>query len=666
MFESNTEYRQLTSDEIKQLEQQGCVAEDWTMIKVNPNFSPIYVQQTIFSGTNHLGVFNKSFQQKCGIKRHSGIYRSILHNTNIGDNCLISDIYGGIANYKIEQDCFISNTDTIAVECETTFGQGTEIVVLSETGGREIVIHDRLSSHEAYMQAMYKHDKKLIEKLRDIAYKRVNEVQNNYGFIGQGSNITRCGIIRNLYIQPYSNIDGASRLENGTICSCQDSPCYIGDNVIAHDFIIQDGCKITDGAMLTRCYIGQSCIIGHGYSASDSFFGCNCQAENGEACAIFAGPYTVTHHRSTLLIGGMFSFMNAGSGTNQSNHMYKLGPSHHGILERGCKTASGSHILWPAKVGAFSMIMGRYKEHSDTSVFPFSYIIEQQGESFLIPGVALRNIGTLRDIDKWPKRDGRHPNTVHQDKIIFDAYSPFTIGRILKGIATLKDIEKRTNEEEQTTIWNGLKIKRKSIINGLDFYRMAVNRYIGDRLLEKLNSLTHLPVHELYSAIKPTTSYCDKWVDLCGLQTPLTEIEQLEGDLKKDNISTVEQLNERFTHIYNKYNDYVWAWVWQQLFLMYPHATAENFISSVCFPIICQWESATYSLNDQATKDAQKEFSATSCVGFGIDGDEEQAIKDFIAVRGKVGDNTFVKGIEREKERTKDTATKWIKKLTHQ
>ena len=53
----------------------------------------------------------------------------------------------------------------------------------------------------------------------------------------------------------------------------------------------------------------------------------------------------MTHHKSTLLIAGLFSFMNAGSGSNQSNHMYKLGPIHQGILERGAKTSSDSYIL---------------------------------------------------------------------------------------------------------------------------------------------------------------------------------------------------------------------------------------------------------------------------------------------------------------------------------
>ena len=58
--------------------------------------------------------------------------------------------------------------------------------------------------------------------------------------------------------------------------------------------------------------------------------------------------------------------------------MYKLGPIHQGAMERGAKTTSDSYILWPARVGAFSLVMGRHVNHADTSNLPFSYLIEQQ------------------------------------------------------------------------------------------------------------------------------------------------------------------------------------------------------------------------------------------------------------------------------------------------
>ena len=51
--------------------------------------------------------------------------------------------------------------------------------------------------------------------------------------------------------------------------------------------------------------------------------------------------------------------------------------------------------------------MGRHVNHSDTSNLPFSYLIEQNNTTYLVPGVNLRSVGTIRDAQKWPKRDGR-------------------------------------------------------------------------------------------------------------------------------------------------------------------------------------------------------------------------------------------------------------------
>ena len=195
----------------------------------------------------------------------------------------------------------------------------------------------------------------------------VEGVKSDVGTIGQDVTIADAGYIKNVRIGDFCKIEGAARLKNGSINSNQADPVHVGVGVVGDDFIICSGSSVEDGVTFSRCFIGQACRLGHNYSASDSLFFSNCQGENGEACAIFAGPYTVTHHKSTLLIAGMFSFMNAGSGSNQSNHLYKLGPIHHGKMERGAKTASDSYILWPAKVGAFSLVMGRHVNHQDTS-----------------------------------------------------------------------------------------------------------------------------------------------------------------------------------------------------------------------------------------------------------------------------------------------------------
>lgn len=345
------EYRKLTEAEIARLKEQSCLADEWEQVRVAEHFSTAYVHHTRFSGEVKLGVFCSEFTLPGGIRKHAGLRHVTLHNVTVGDNCCIENIQNYIANYEIGHDTFIENVDVLLVDGVSTFGNGVEVSVLNETGGREVLISDKLSAHQAYIQALYRHRPELITRLREITDYYAQKHASATGRIGHHVTILNAGSIRNVRIGDYCHICGTSRLTNGSINSNEQAPVRIGHGVICDDFIVSSGSHVDDGAMLTRCFVGQACRLGHNYSASDSLFFSNCQGENGEACAIFAGPFTVTHHKSTLLIAGMFSFMNAGSGSNQSNHMYKLGPIHQGTLERGAKTTSDSYILWPARVG---------------------------------------------------------------------------------------------------------------------------------------------------------------------------------------------------------------------------------------------------------------------------------------------------------------------------
>ena len=282
-------------------------------------------------------TFIENVDMPGGIKKHSGLRHVTLHNVTVGDNCCIENIQNYIANYEIGHDTFIENVDIILVDGLSRFGNSVEVSVLNETGGREVLISDKLSAHQAYIMALYRHRPELIARMKEITDFYSNKHASATGSIGSHVMILNTGSIKNVRIGDYCHICGTCRLYNGSVNSNEYAPVHIGHGVICDNFIISSGSHVDDGAMLTRCFIGQACKLGHNYSASDSLFFSNCQGENGEACAIFAGPYTVTHHKSTLLIAGMFSFMNAGSGSNQSNHMYKLGPIHQGTLERGAK-----------------------------------------------------------------------------------------------------------------------------------------------------------------------------------------------------------------------------------------------------------------------------------------------------------------------------------------
>ena len=326
------EYRKLTQEEIEFLQARDCRAEDWNTVETSDPQSLNYIRNVRFSGTVRWGSFNQVFVLPGGIRKHSGLRNATLHNVTVGDDTLIENVSNYIANYDIGTHSYIENVDLIVTEGPCSFGNGVEVSVLNETGGREVKIYDRLSAQVAYVLAMYRHRPLLIEKLNADIDAYAKSQTSERGRIGNEVSIRNTRHINGVRIGDYAVVSGASRLRNGTLHSNKIAPVTIAHGVIADDFIVCSGSHVSDNTSLERCFVGQCCNLGHGYSASDSLFFSNCQEENGEACAIFAGPFTVTHHKSTLLIAGMFSFMNAGSGSNQSNHMYKLGPIHQAIL----------------------------------------------------------------------------------------------------------------------------------------------------------------------------------------------------------------------------------------------------------------------------------------------------------------------------------------------
>lgn len=632
----------LTAEQIAVLEAQSCRCENWSEVTVAEDFNPKYVRNVNFSGQVRLGSFNKIFTLAGGIRKHSGIYHATLHNVIVGDDCMVEHIRNYIANYIIGDGSYIENVTDLITYGETSFGNGTKVSVLNETGGREVAIHEHLSSHEAYITALYRHDQKLIDSINELVSKYVESSKSTFGVIGKNVEILDAMHIVNVKIGDSAKIKGASRLRNGSIVSCEEAPVNIGMNVIADDFIVESGSSITDGVTLTRCFVGQACVLGHGYSASDSLFFSNCQGENGEACALFAGPYTVTHHKSTLLIAGMFSFMNAGSGSNQSNHMYKLGPIHQGIFERGAKTTSDSYVLYPAKIGAFSLVMGRHVNNPDTSNLPFSYLIEQQGVTYIIPGVNLKSVGTVRDVRKWPSRD-RRKDPHRLDHINFNHLSPFTVQKMFDGMKILEMLKEASGNRADNYYYKKSIIRNASLHKGLKYYQTGIIKFLGNSFITRIQDADVSSDEGLRQALRRDNPVgAGHWLDISGLICPASEIEKLCDDLTEGKVRDIVELGSRFGQIASDYYSYEWTWAYDAIEKFWGYDLA-NITRSQAIDLISQWKNAVISLDKLIYDDAGKEFELTSMTGFGVDGDKVRRDADFTAVRGGgFNENPFV------------------------
>lgn len=640
---SSKRFRNLSPSEIKLLSANNCRCNEWNRIKVTDGFNPARCTNITFSGDIKLGSFRGSCTDGSDLTESSGISNAHLHNCSIGSDVLIKNIGDCLADYIIEDNVVIKNCGKIHTAGKSAFGNGTTVAVLNETGGRAVRIWDRLSAHEAYMIALYRHRNKAIAEIEAMVDDYSSAVSSSVGTIERGSRIVNSNHIRNVRFGPYSRVEGAMSLNEGSVNSCEADPVFIGPGVIMDHFIVCSGSIVTESTLIDRCFIGQGCVLGKHYSAQNSLFFANCAGYHGEACSVFAGPYTVTHHKSTLLIAGIFSFMNAGSGSNQSNHMYKLGPIHQGIMERGSKTTSDSYLLWPSHIGPFTLIMGRHYKNVDASSFPFSYLIESNNESVLVPGINLRSVGTIRDAQKWPVRDRRKdPGKI--DQVNFNLLSPYTIRKMIEGRDILRKI-KSSRKAVSSYTYNSMMIKGSSLKRGIDLYQAGINKFLGNSLIKRLENTKFSTDKELRERLRPGRMQGEgEWVDIAGLLAPLQEINRLLDEIESGKISSLKAIEERFTGIHKSYYDWEWTWACRRI-EEEAGKPVSKFTAGDVIGFVSKWKESVTGLDKMLYEDARKEFTLSSMTGFGIDGDDEIKKRDFEQVRGEFESNSVVAAI---------------------
>ena len=520
--------------EIAEMTANGCRCADWTRVKFNPHSNFSRFRNVSFEEDNSIGL----------ITENDIIENARIRNCRIWDNVTIRNIGEILDNCDIQSRARIENTGSIVYEAESLCGVGTEVAVLDETGSRPVIIFPGLTAQIALLMAR---EPKWSENHLHPILMDFLDTQRYFAGIGEDAVVENCGKLLNVSVGREVIVSGAVSLKNGTIIN-NAAPgralAFIGAGVDAENFIVEDG-RLDSGALVRNCYIGQGATLEKRFTAHDSLFFANCSLENGEACAVFAGPYTVSMHKSTLLIGVQTSFMNAGSGTNQSNHMYKLGPVHWGILERGVKTSSSSYLMLGAKIGAFSLLMGSHKTHPDSSQFPFSYLFgDDRGATVVVPGVMLRSCGLMRDEQKWPARDRRLKRKLPMhDRVVFDVLNPITVEAMLTALDVIDDLLSRPADDDRFLRYRGMKFTRASLERARHLYELAIYKYLSTRIED--HGFPESKSDEDVSS----------WVDMAGLLIPRFYLEEV---MKMERI---EDMKELFDAAFNRYPELEREWI---------------------------------------------------------------------------------------------------------
>lgn len=534
-------YRELKEQEIAVMEQQGCRCSDWSLISVAEGFDAGAVRNVCFDGEVQIGA-----------------------------------------------GCSISNVSVIRSTDDATFGEGTVVSVLNEAGDGNVKIYAGLSSQLAALMVAKEEDHEFTERIHAIIDEHINNTRPRCTTIGDNCTISDCRELTNVNIGHDCEICGAARLVE---CTLTDN-VFVGDSVICDSVIMQTGATITDAARVYDTFVGEACHIGRGFTSENSIFFANSYMDNGESCAAFCGPFTVSHHKSSLLIGGMYSFYNAGSGTNYSNHAYKIGPIHYGTMHRGAKSASSAHILWPAQIGLFSMAMGKIQTHPDTRALPFSYVISQGDTTAIVPGRNLTTVGTYRDVFKWPKRDAR--KTEGRISLVnYDWLSPLTIDACIKGSETLKELQETQGKDVQMYAVEGGFIRNHSLNRGILLYDLAVRMYIYEA------------TKDAQALLPTTTTGTGEWTDLSGMLAPQAEVDSLVEEICNGNVCDIIEIEDRMHDIHDQYDTYRWAYTYRLITNRYG---IDNLDEADIARIHEDCASAHEDWLNAVRKDAEKEF----------------------------------------------------------
>ena len=625
-------FRILEPKEIDLLCSRGCSAADWHGVRVSAGFDPQRLKFVEFIGEVRLG-------DNCEI------VSAMVKDSDIGANVVIRRVGRVLEQCDIAENVIIENVGIIAVEGREVQGIGVEASVVRESGGREVQLHPRLSAQAAYIQA-FATSEKFQDKYRELMDSYLFRFRSDKIKISANAVVRDVGEIINSSIGINARIYGATIIRNSTVNG------YVGSGSVVRNSIVAENGFVGVSCILEKCFVADSAVLDEGFNAENSLFFANAECLRGEACSAFAGPYTSSHHKSSLLLAGLYSFYTAGSGSNFSNHRFKLGPVHQGVLERGSKTGSASYLIWPSRIAPFTHVIGKHSTVVDTSLFPFSLLLSENNKSILLPGALLFSSGYARDAGKWQERDGRSEKS--PDIINSNLFTPFTVDRMIQAIRALKELKKGINPQSLV----GVEIPDSYLDKALARYHAGVNYYYGEILAENLERF----YHSAEGLITDCTdeSCAGEWVDIAGLVTPLDYIRHLLVSVQEGRVQDYSAIAVFFTRLEKNYKKFEWEWVLSRIghINLADTESRENLRS-----ILVNWLEAAKVRSELVKRDVFKEYAQNMSIGYGLLGDRNE---DFTSIHGISGDNPFVKSVQQQTRNITDRAAELMEKLAEE
>jgi len=507
--------RKLKESEIETLKSNNNFAENWNLIEVNGEIEFNCIRNNTFIG-NVIISSNKTGVNFSETSLRPGIYNSTIENCIIDEGVLINRV-GLLKNYYIGKNSLLLNNGSIISNEFPVYGNGTEIPVGIETGGRDIILYTEITLEEAEKLALQRGDKELLDSYKNFVERYIKAIKFKNGIIYENVKIMNTSLIQDTFVGLGCEINSATSIKNSSILSNLEEKTKIKEGVYISDSIIQWGCEVSSMAIVSSSALTEHSDAERHGKVTNSIIGPNTGIGEGEVTASLVGPFVGFHHQS-LLIGAIWpeGKGNIGYGANVgSNHTGKA-PDQEIFCGEGTFLGLGTNIKFPANFvkAPYTIIATGVTTLPQKVEFPFSLIITPSetlegispAYNEIIPAWVLSDniFAVKRNEGKYQKR-----NKAKRSKFVFEVFRPEIVNLMLEARERLKNVKEIKNVYTDSDI-KGLGknfMYEKSRLKAIETYTFFIKYYALKGLMKRISELLKNGVKKVnWNLLEPLSS----------------------------------------------------------------------------------------------------------------------------------------------------------------
>jgi hypothetical protein len=264
-----------------------------------------------------------------------------------------------LANTVIGEEAILFDCGRILCEGETTFGNGLDLPLAIETGGREVPVFAEIDLGLAETIALHRSDPAVLGRFREAVADYGRQVRSHKTIIERGASVCHIPQVRNSYVGPYAVIHGAANVSECTLLSSNDEPVFVESGACLSESILQWGARVRTQAIVERSVLTEHSSVERQGKVFGSLLGPGTAVAEGEVTASLVGPLVGFHHQA-LLIAALWP-----EGKGNVSHGANVGSNH--------TSRAPDQEFWPGE-GAFFGLGVTIRYPSDFSQSPYTLI----------------------------------------------------------------------------------------------------------------------------------------------------------------------------------------------------------------------------------------------------------------------------------------------------